>query len=497
MAHNKLQKAIAVSSMAAATLGAGAIVNADNVNSSSVTPASSSSISATVSSSSQKAKSSSEVTLKSSSKASSKASSSSVEASSSKSSTSKSSTSKASSQKSEAKSSAKASSKKDKIEAREAVEKGEMVNGVKPYTDTLMEDYNKYASNEELAYTAEEIKIAYDHISLIANDYDNGVYDKQDDLDYIISSVSKSMENAKEDLDSIMSVDGIPYIKEKQQMAQDKYDAWKALYDLLTKGSATSSSEATSSSSENTSSSSQTSSTSSSKEDSQVSSTVSSSAVTSNTESKSSATSTNNKPNVTPEKSHEVVDKLQPYIDKIADDAEKYGDTDNEDIYNALVDAVNTADKIADVVNDYMQGKATKADTQKALAEFQNRIKELEKAIADEKDPTVRAIMQDELNALKAAYNELMNLMNEQTTTVISSTKSNSTSTQAATKQPVKSSTSKTTSQKPAKVSTKQLTKEAKSMPQTGEQSSKVGVIAGIGALAMAAAGAFLLRKRG
>lgn len=203
------------------------------------------------------------------------------------------------------------------------------------------------------------------------------------------------------------------------------------------------------------------------------------------------------KPNVTPEKSHEVVDKLQPYIDKIADDAEKYGDTDNEDVYNALVDAVNTADKIADVVNDYMQGKATKANTQKVLTEFQNRIKELEKAIADEKDPTVRAIMQDELNALKAAYNELINLMNEQTTTVISSTKSNSTSTQTAAKQSVKSSTSKTTSQKPAKVSTKQLTKEAKSMPQTGEQSSKVGVIAGIGALAMAAAGAFLLRKRG
>lgn len=484
MAHNKLQKAIAVSSMAAATLGAGAIVNADNVNSSSVTPASSSSISATVSSSSQKAKSSSEVTLKSSSKASSKASSSSVEASSSKSSTSKSSTSKASSQKSETKSSAKASSKQakaaDSSKVTPNVSQADL-DQMQSYIDKLSDDIQKHQNDSTPAVQTELVgaEMTSSLVTSYINNYLSGLTTQEE--------VQKDLANIDEQMATLEKLISQTDNETVRSIMQDELNAYKQARAILSQGISSSTS----------SSSSQTSATSSSKEDLQVSSTVSSSAVTSNTESKSSATSTNNKPNVTPEKSHEVVDKLQPYIDKIADDAEKYGDTDNEDVYNALVDAVNTADKIADVVNDYMQGKATKADTQKVLTEFQNRIKELEKAIADEKDPTVRAIMQDELNALKAAYNELINLMNEQTTTVISSTKSNSTSTQTAAKQSVKSSTSKTTSQKPAKVSTKQLTKEAKSMPQTGEQSSKVGVIAGIGALAMAAAGAFLLRKRG
>ena len=79
--HKNLKKVIAVSSMAAATMGAGAMVNADNV----YQPVSSqkSSISTKVSSESQSVKSSSKVVLKSSQASSAKATTSSVASSSS------------------------------------------------------------------------------------------------------------------------------------------------------------------------------------------------------------------------------------------------------------------------------------------------------------------------------------------------------------------------------------------------------------------------------
>ena len=72
--HKNLKKVIAVSSMAAATMGAGAMVNADNVHQQPVS-SQKSSISTKVSSESQSVKSSSKVVLKSSQASSTKASS--------------------------------------------------------------------------------------------------------------------------------------------------------------------------------------------------------------------------------------------------------------------------------------------------------------------------------------------------------------------------------------------------------------------------------------
>lgn len=70
--HKNLKKVIAVSSMAAATMGAGAMVNADNVHQQPVS-SQKSSISTKVSSESQSVKSSSKVVLKSSQASSAKA----------------------------------------------------------------------------------------------------------------------------------------------------------------------------------------------------------------------------------------------------------------------------------------------------------------------------------------------------------------------------------------------------------------------------------------
>ena len=80
--HKNLKKVIAVSSMAAATMGAGAMVNADNVHQQPVS-STKSSISTKVSSESQPVKSSSKVVLKSSQTSSAKATTSSVASSSS------------------------------------------------------------------------------------------------------------------------------------------------------------------------------------------------------------------------------------------------------------------------------------------------------------------------------------------------------------------------------------------------------------------------------
>ena len=80
--HKNLKKVIAVSSMAAATMGAGAMVNADNVHQQPVS-STKSSISTKVSSESQSVKSSSKVVLKSSQTSSAKATTSSVASSSS------------------------------------------------------------------------------------------------------------------------------------------------------------------------------------------------------------------------------------------------------------------------------------------------------------------------------------------------------------------------------------------------------------------------------
>lgn len=472
--HKNLKKVIAVSSMAAATMGAGAMVNADNVHQQPVS-SQKSSISTKVSSESQSVKSSSKVVLKSSQASSTKASSAKVITSSVASSSSKSSAS---------------SKKKDQLINLAAVQQGKMVNDVKSTTGSLMNDYNKWSnsSDSDLAYDANDAKTAYDSIMQIAKQYDEGDYANKSDYDYIVKNVANSLKNAKSDYDMSKTLSDVPNLQEKQQIYKDIYEAWNNLYNLLTNGE---SSQGSSQSSE--------ASTSSKKDDANTSSTNSTkktSASSQDSEQASSENHGNGTPNVTPAQSDDIVNALQPKVDKIADDINKDENSNDPAVIDALSGAAKAADEITDTVNNFIYGKATPADTMNAIKNFENKIAELQKQIANEKNPTIKAILQDELDAYQATVNKLEEYLNNKSSvpagTVSHSENSGSTKKSGS---PITSSMTAKKVAKNEKAMKANSTKKA-SMPQTGEANNN-GILAGIGALAIAAAGAFLFRKRG
>lgn len=484
--HKNLKKVIAVSSMAAATMGAGAMVNADNVHQQPVS-STKSSISTKISSESQSVKSSSKVVLKSS------------QASSSKTSSAKATTSSVASSSSKASASSK---KKDQLINLAAVQQGKMVNDVKSTTDSLMNDYNKWSnsSDSDLAYDANDAKTAYDSIMQIAKQYDEGDYANKSDYDYIVKNVANSLKNAKSDYDMSKTLSDVPNLQEKQQIYKDIYEAWNNLYNLLTNGE---SSQGSSQSSKV--------STTSKKDDANASSTNSTkktSASSQDSEQASSENHGNGTPNVTPAQSDDIVNALQPKVDKIADDINKDENSNDPAVIDALSGAAKAADEITDTVNNFIYGKATPADTMNAIKNFENKIAELQKQIANEKNPTIKAILQDELDAYQATVNKLEEYLNNKSSvpagTVSHSGNSNSAETvshsenSGSTKKSGSPITSSMTAKKVAKNEKAMKANSAKkaSMPQTGEANNN-GILAGIGALVLAAAGAFLFRKRG
>lgn len=459
--HKNLKKVIAVSSMAAVTtMGAGAMVNADNV----YQPVSSqkSSISTKVSSESQSVKSSKKVVLKSS-QSSKTSSTSSVK----------------SSKKSVSSSSAKAKAAKVSTSSMKhvqpmnlaVVQQGAMVNDVKSTTDTLMNDYNKWSnsSDSDLSYDASDAKTAYDSIMQIAQQYDEGDYANKSDYDYIVKDVANSLKNAKSDYDMSKTLSGVSNLQAKQQIYKDVYEAWNNLYNLLTNGESTQASSQSS-----------------------ASNSVSSQSSKKNDAQSSSQNHGNGTPNVTPAQSDDIVNALQPKVDKIADDINKNENSNDPAVIDALSGAAKAADEITNTVNDYIYGKATPADTMNAIKSFENKIADLQKQIANEKNPTVKVILQDELDAYQATVNKLEAYLNNKN--------------QAISHNGVSASAKKSGSQTNSSMTAKKVAKNEKtmkansakkaSMPQTGE-ANNAGILAGIGALAIAAAGAFLFRKRG
>ena len=472
MKKKGLKKVIAASTTVVATLSAGA------VSANGVSQSSNSSSNNVVSSSSVVSKSTSndnKVVLKSSSLSNSKSESKKVLSDLQSSSSVKS------------KTSSKKSSQATRLmkKSREAVKKGSMVDSVKATNDILLDDFNKWKDNDDLSYDANGAKIAYDSINTIAKNYDDGVYDNKEDRDFILKSVDNSLEDAKENLDTEMKY-GSP---EKQKMAQDVYNSWNNLKNLLTNGEASVSSSSSSKSSEASVSSSS----SSKSSEASVSSSSSSKSSEANV---SSSNHGNGIPNVSPEQSNDIVDTLQPKIDKIANDINKYGDTDNQDVLKALADAANAANEITDAVNNYIDGTATKEDTRNLINEFNKKIAELEKAIANEKNPIVKAILQDELDAYKSAVNTLELYMSDAGNA--QNVSSHATS--------VKSDVSVNKNNKTSLVTTKKVDKNMKKissnaakgsvMPQTGENSNKVGILTGIGIAVTALAGVLSLRRR-
>ena len=498
MKKKGLKKVIAASTTVVATLSAGA------VSANGVSQSSNSSSNNVVSSSSVVSKSTSndnKVVLKSSSLSNSKSESKKVLSDLQSSSSVKS------------KTSSKKSSQATRLmkKSREAVKKGSMVDSVKATNDILLDDFNKWKDNDDLSYDANGAKIAYDSINTIAKNYDDGVYDNKEDRDFILKSVDNSLEDAKENLDTEMKY-GSP---EKQKMAQDVYNSWNNLKNLLTNGEASVSSSSSSKSSEASVSSSSSSKSSEASVSSSSSSKSSEASVSSSSSSKSSEASVssssssksseanvsssnhgNGIPNVSPEQSNDIVDTLQPKIDKIANDINKYGDTDNQDVLKALADAANAANEITDAVNNYIDGTATKEDTRNLINEFNKKIAELEKAIANEKNPIVKAILQDELDAYKSAVNTLELYMSDAGNA--QNVSSHATS--------VKSDVSVNKNNKTSLVTTKKVDKNMKKissnaakgsvMPQTGENSNKVGILTGIGIAVTALAGVLSLRRR-
>ena len=307
--HKNLKKVIAVSSMAAATMGAGAMVNADNVHQQPVS-SQKSSISTKVSSESQSVKSSKKVVLKSS-QSSKTSSTSSVK----------------SSKKSVSSSSAKAKAAKVSTSSMKhvqpmnlaAVQQGAMVNDVKSTTDTLMNDYNKWSnsSDSDLSYDASDAKTAYDSIMQIAQQYDEGDYANKNDYDYIVKDVANSLKNAKSDYDMSKTLSGVSNLQAKQQIYKDVYEAWNNLYNLLTNGESTQASSQSSSQASSSQASSQSS----------ASNSVSSQSSKKNDAQSSSQNHGNGTPNVTPAQSDDIVNALQPKVDKIADDINKNEDS--------------------------------------------------------------------------------------------------------------------------------------------------------------------------
>ena len=471
--HKNLKKVIAVSSMAAATMGAGAMVNADNVHQQPVS-STKSSISTKVSSESQSVKSSKKVVLKSSQ--SSKTSlTSSVK----------------SSKKSVSSSSAKAKVAKVSTLLMKhaqpmnlaAVQQGAMVNDVKSTTDTLMNDYNKWSNSNDsdLSYDASDAKTAYDSIMQIAQQYDEGDYANKSDYDYIVKDVANSLKNAKSDYDMSKTLSGVSNLQAKQQIYKDVYEAWNNLYNLLTNGESTQASSQSSSKASSQSS---------------ASNSVSSQSSKKNDAQSSSQNLGNGTPNVTPAQSDDIVNALQPKVDKIADDINKNENSNDPAVIDALSGAAKAADEITNTVNDYIYGKATPADTMNAIKSFENKIADLQKQIANEKNPTVKAILQDELDAYQATVNKLEAYLNNK----------NSVHAQTVSHNEVSASAKKSGSQPNSSMTAKKVAKNEKamkansakkvSMPQTGEANNN-GILAGIGALVLAAAGAFLFRKRG
>ena len=359
-----------------------------------------------------------------------------------------------------------------------------MVNDVKSTTDTLMNDYNKWSnsSDSDLSYDASDAKTAYDSIMQIAQQYDEGDYANKSDYDYIVKDVANSLKNAKSDYDMSKTLSGVSNLQAKQQIYKDVYEAWNNLYNLLTNGESTQASSQSSSQASSSKASSQSS----------ASNSVSSQSSKKNDAQSSSQNHGNGTPNVTPAQSDDIVNALQPKVDKIADDINKNENSNDPAVIDALSGAAKAADEITNTVNDYIYGKATPADTMNAIKSFENKIADLQKQIANEKNPTVKVILQDELDAYQATVNKLEAYLNNKN--------------QAISHNGVSASAKKSGSQTNSSMTAKKVAKNEKtmkansakkaSMPQTGE-ANNAGILAGIGALAIAAAGAFLFRKRG
>ena len=461
--HKNLKKVIAVSSMAAATMGAGAMVNADNVHQQPV--------------SSQK----SSISTKASSA---KAATSSVASSS---------------------SSAVASSTK------QAAQPMNLAATVTPSMtsaqhDTIQNDINnvnnvinKYQSDNSMVVSMASSNFGTDLVTDALGDYTSGLATKEE-LQKDVQKVQGVLNDDKDALAKETNAHAKEIIQVQVKLDQD-------VYNLLSQAVNGNASQA-SSSKASSQSSAKTSSQSSKKSESKVSS-ASSKKASSSSKADSKKVSSQSSAKASSQASKKNETNVTPAVNALKNDADKYQNSSDAITKSYAQEAQQWLDTVQSFANNGQN------DSNDEINFLKNDMKSLEDTLNAswfKGNAQTKQIMQDQINADKAmlAYLTGQNQGAQQASSTpskkndVKAPAKKASSNKAVKNNSVKSSAKavvKTTnhqatfSNKKAVANSAASSKKA-SMPQTGE-TNNAGILAGIGAFAVAAAGAFLFRKRG
>ena len=488
--HKNLKKVIAVSSMAAATMGAGAMVNADNVHQQPVS-SQKSSISTKVSSESQSVKSSSKVVLKSSQASSTKASSAKA----------------ATSSVASSSSSAVASSTK------QAAQPMNLAATVTPSMtsaqhDTIQNDINnvnnvinKYQSDHSLPVSMASSNFGTDLVTDALGDYTSGLATKEE-LQKDVQKVQGVLNDDKDALAKETNAHAKEIIQAQVKLDQD-------VYNLLSQAVNGNASQA-SSSKASSQSSAKTSSQSSKKSESKVSSSKKASS-SSKADNKKASSQSSAKASSQASKKDEA--NVTSAVNALKNDADKYQNSSDAITKSYAQEAQQWLSNVQTFANG--KGVNGQSGLNDEINFFKNDMKSIEDTLNAswfKGNAQTKQIMQDQINADKAMLAYLTG-QNQASSTSSKKNDVKASAKKASSKKAVKSNGVKsnakvadkavkanhqaTVSSKKAaeKHATANSAKKA-SMPQTGE-ANNAGILAGIGALAIAAAGAFLFRKRG
>lgn len=478
--HKNLKKVIAVSSMAAATMGAGAMVNADNVHQQPVS-STKSSISTKVSSESQSVKSSSKVVLKSSQTSSAKATTSSVASSS---------------------SSAVASSSS----AKQAAQPMNLAATVTPSMtsaqhDTIQNDINnvnnvinKYQSDHSLPVSMASSNFGTDLVTDALGDYTSGLATKEE-LQKDVQKVQGVLNDDKDALAKEKNAHAKEILQAQVKLDQDAYNLLSQAVNgnASQASSSKASSQASKKSESKASSASSKKASSSSKADNKKASSQSSAKASSQASKKKEA-------NVT------------SAVNALKNDADKYQNSSDAITKSYAQEVQQWLDTVQSFANNGQNGSNDEINFLK------NDMKSLEDTLNAswfKGNVQTKQIMQDQINADKAMLAYLTGQdQGTQQSSASTSSKKNAVKTsakKASSNKAVKNNGVKNNAKVAAKavkanhqaavsnkkaVANSAASSKKASMPQTGE-ANNAGILAGIGALAIAAAGAFLFRKRG
>ena len=488
--HKNLKKVIAVSSMAAATMGAGAMVNADNVHQQPVS-SQKSSISTKVSSESQSVKSSSKVVLKSSQASSTKASSAKA----------------ATSSVASSSSSAVASSTK------QAAQPMNLAATVTPSMtsaqhDTIQNDINnvnnvinKYQSDHSLPVSMASSNFGTDLVTDALGDYTSGLATKEE-LQKDVQKVQGVLNDDKDALAKETNAHAKEIIQAQVKLDQD-------VYNLLSQAVNGNVSQA-SSSKASSQSSAKTSSQSSKKSESKVSSSKKASS-SSKADNKKASSQSSAKASSQASKKDEA--NVTSAVNALKNDADKYQNSSDAITKSYAQEAQQWLSNVQTFANG--KGVNGQSGLNDEINFFKNDMKSIEDTLNAswfKGNAQTKQIMQDQINADKAMLAYLTG-QNQASSTSSKKNDVKASAKKASSKKAVKSNGVKSNAKVAAKavkanhqatVSSKKAAEKhatansAKkaSMPQTGE-ANNAGILAGIGALAIAAAGAFLFRKQG